>query len=264
MSGSRMLAGKRIAVFAATGQVGAATAGVLAAHGAHLALSGRDNERLQLLADRINREGGEASVSLVDATDPVAVAAHLAGVAADGGLHGAFNAVGRTPAQLGYPARSTELDVGTFLEPYRLIAASTFITTVAAAPLIADSGGGSVVTLSSTLTGGAFANMAALTATCGAIEAMTRSLSGEFAPMGVRVNCVRGDAMPETTTIQETGARQAALTGMDPDTVLSPGPLGRPITARETAEAVAFLLSDTSGGITSQIVTVSGNPMAGG
>jgi 3-oxoacyl-[acyl-carrier protein] reductase len=69
---------------------------------------------------------------------------------------------------------------------------------------------GAIVTLSATLSGMTAANMAGISATCGAIEAMTRSLAGEFGRAGVRVNCVRGSAMPETRTIQETMALRKA------------------------------------------------------
>lgn len=82
---------------------------------------------------------------------------------------------------------------------------------------------------------------------------MTHSLAGEFGPAGVRVNCVRGSGMPETRTIQETGAGVAAL-GRPPS--MSLPPLGRPITVADTASTAAFLASDLASGMTAQIVTV--------
>lgn len=88
------------------------------------------------------------------------------------------------------------------------------------------------MTLSATLSGGTFGYMAGISANCGAIEAMTRSLAGAFGPAGVRVNCVRGDAMPDTRTIQETQAGQAQLADLDPaEMQLPPGPFGRAVTA---------------------------------
>ena len=114
-------------------------------------------------------------------------------------------------------------------------------------------GKGAIVTLSATLSGMAAPHMAALSATCGAVEAMTRSLAGEFGAKGVRVNCVRGSAMPETRTIQETTERQLHLSGQVP----RPNPpLGRPITVAETAATAAFLASDHASGMTGQVVTV--------
>ncbi len=71
---------------------------------------------------------------------------------------------------------------------------------------------------------------------------------------GVRVNCVRGSGMPETRTIQETGAGMMAFSGSMGDMKLPP--LGRPITVSETAATAAFLMSDDARGMTGQVVTV--------
>lgn len=256
---------RNICVFAATGAIGGGTARVLAERGAHVWVSGRDERRAGALADDIVAAGGRATAHGVDATDPKAVDAYLDEVvAAAGSIDGCFNAIGLPPAELGYPARSDDLDIDVFMRPQQVILGSTFLTSRSAARAMTKTGGGSVVTLSATLTGGAYGYMAALSATCGAIEAMTRALSGEYAPQGVRVNCVRGDAMPETTTIQETGMAQAALHGLDAPADMSASPLGRPITVADTAKTVAYLLSDEASGLSSQVVTVSGNALAGG
>jgi 3-oxoacyl-[acyl-carrier protein] reductase len=112
---------------------------------------------------------------------------------------------------------------------------------------------GSIVMLSATLSGMTAQHMAGISAACGAVESLTRALAGDFGPAGIRVNCVRASAMPETRTIQETSAGVIAL-GSPPQMAIPP--LGRPITVTETANAVAFLASDAASGITGQIVTV--------
>jgi NAD(P)-dependent dehydrogenase (short-subunit alcohol dehydrogenase family) len=121
--------------------------------------------------------------------------------------------------------------------------------------------GGAIVTLSATLSGMTAANMAGISAACSAIEGMTRALAGEFGPAGVRANCVRGSAMPETRTIQETVAGQIAVTGKPPAMALPP--LGRPISVDETAKAAAFLASDFASGMTGQVVTVCAGAFVG-
>ena len=261
------LDGAHVLVVGATGGVGSGVARVLASAGAHVHLSSRDGEAAARLAAELVAAGGAADGYAVDATDPVAVREHVAAVLAQAGrLSGAFCAVGSTPEALGYPAVSDDLAPEVFERPFRLIATSTFLVAREAAAAMARTGGGSVVTLSATLSGGSFGFMAALTATCGAVEAMTRALSGEYAPQGVRVSCVRGDAMPETSTIRATGAGIARLTGRGDDGPAGApaGPLGRPLTVAETGRAVAFLLSDASTGISGQVLTVSGSPLAGG
>ncbi len=94
---------------------------------------------------------------------------------------------------------------------------------------------------------------------------MTRSLAAELSPGGVRVNCVRGDAMPETSTIQETLAGTARVLGLDPSEVPPPpdSPLGRPISVTETAATAVFLASGPSSGTTAQVVDVGGRVMRG-
>ncbi len=79
------------------------------------------------------------------------------------------------------------------------------------------------------------------------------------------MNCVRGDAMPETTTIQETMAGTARVLGLAPEEMPTPPrtALGRPLTVAETAGTVAFLLSDLASATTAQVVDVGGQVLPG-
>jgi NAD(P)-dependent dehydrogenase (short-subunit alcohol dehydrogenase family) len=88
----------------------------------------------------------------------------------------------------------------------------------------------------------------------------------EFAPAGVRVNCVRGDAMPDTRTIPLTSAGMAAIAGVPVEVFaqqLPSPPLGRPVSALDTAHTVGFLLSDASAATSAQVVNVASRAMAG-
>jgi 3-oxoacyl-[acyl-carrier protein] reductase len=253
-------------VFAATGAIAGEVARSFARHGAVVHASGRDADALERLRVAITGAGGRAETAVVDATDDRAVADHVRAVAErEGRVDAVFNGIGGRPAELRYPAASATLGREDFLAPQERILWSTFLTTRAATGVMAERGGGSIVTMSASLSGTPIPLMAALSATCGGIEAMSRSLAAEFSPAGVRVNCVRGDAMPETSTIQETMAGQAAIIGVDPaDMPLPPGtPLGRPISVAETAATIAFLASDLSSGTTAQVVDVGGRVMPG-
>ncbi len=148
-----------------------------------------------------------------------------------------------------------------FMIPMQVIAGSTFLTARTVGKYMVQQHSGAIVILSATLSGMAAPNMAGISAACGAVEALTRSLAGEFGPAGVRVNCVRGSGMPETRTIQETFAGQVALTGTPPS--MSLPPLGRPITVAETAATAAFLASDFASGMTGQVVTVCAGAFVG-
>ena len=255
-----ILASKHALVFAATGGIGSEVARTFAREGAHVWLSGRDAARLEALADEIRAAGGAATAETLDATDSAAISAYVDRVAASAGqIDVCFNAIGLPPTELGYPAESATQDRDQFMKPLEVILGSTFLTSRAAA-LVGHLCGGAIVTLSATLSGMTAGFMAGISATCGAIEALTRSLAGEFGHAGVRVNCVRGSAMIETRTIRETSAGLAALGYVQQ--MVAP-PLGRPITIGETAATAAFLASDLASGMTGQVVTVCAGAFVG-
>lgn len=259
------LGSKQAMVFAATGAIGSEVARTFARQGAHVWLSGRNAAALEDIAAGINAAGGSASFAIVDATDSAAVQAYVDRVAAQTGrIDIVFNAIGGHPSDLGYPALSTTQPFEDFMTPLRVILGSTFLTARAAGGHMLRQGSGSIVTLSATLSGMTSGYMAGISAACGAIEALTRSLAGEFGPAGVRVNCVRGSAMPETRTIQETAAGQARVMGISMAGMQLPlPPLGRMITVAETASAAAFLASDAASGMTGQVLTVCAGAFVG-
>lgn len=246
-----ILDGKVVAVFAATGAIGSAVARAALREGATVYASGHRSDAVTALAG----EFPAASWHEVDANDTEAVRSHLdAVIDRSGRLDAVFNGIGARPQELGYPQPAESMGVEEFLLPFRHTVASTYITSSEAALRMADCGGGSVVTLSATLSVMAAARMANLSAACAAIEGLTRSLAGEFGHAGVRVNCVRASAMPATRTIRETSAAQSALSGEAP--AFSPPPLGRPITVDDTADTAVFLMSDLASATTGQVLTV--------
>jgi len=260
------LEGKNALVFAASGAIASEVARTFAREGAVVYLSGRDEHALAQIANGIRAGGGKAETALVDATDPGAVAHYVDTLAETAGsLDIVFNGIGGRPANLGYPAASATQDFDDFLKPLQIILGSTFLTSRAVGRHMMRQNSGAIVMLSATLSGMCAGAMAGISATCGGIEALTRSLAGEFGPAGVRVNCVRGSAMPETRTIQETGSGLAALYGMGPmdAPVGSDTPLRRSITVAETASVAAFLASDAASGMTGQVVTVCAGAFVG-
>ncbi len=243
-----LLQNRHALIHAGNGAIAQGGAREMARQGAAVHLTALRPAELEGFADEI----GAASLSALDATEPRAVRARTEATARDHGVHVAFNGIGGRPASLGYPARSDETPLDGFLIPLARIVGSQFLTAREAARVMAP--GGAILMLSATLSGSGFAYVAGISAACGAVEVMTQSLAAEFGPRSIRVNCIRGSAMPETRTIRETGAGQAALRGA-PMTMGVP-PLGRPITVEETAKAAVFLASDLASGLTAQLVTV--------
>jgi NAD(P)-dependent dehydrogenase (short-subunit alcohol dehydrogenase family) len=249
-------------VFAASGAISQAVARSLAERGATVWLAGRD-DRTAAFAERLRTETpGSIHTALVDATNEDEVARFVSAVRNEAGtVDIAFNGIGGPPAELRYPRRTVEASVEDFMLPIQRIVGSQFLTARECGRVMVEQEHGVILTLSATLSGMTAMNMAGITAACGAIEAMTRALAGDFGPAGVRVNCVRSSALPETRTIQDTFAGQASILG-EPMPMVPP-PLGRPVRLGETAAAVAWLASPEASGITGQVLTVCAGQFVG-
>jgi NAD(P)-dependent dehydrogenase (short-subunit alcohol dehydrogenase family) len=248
-----LLHGQNAVIFGASGAIASQVARRLAAEGAVVWLSARRGVAVEELAKDITESGGQAHAHQVDALTPDAVEAYLKTVAATASVDLVFNGIGAAPAELGYPARSLDQDLDTFLLPMRTIVGSQFLTAREAARHMSDRGTGSIVLISAALSTLKIPHMAGISAACGAVESLTRSLAAEFGPSGIRVNCVRGSAMPETRTIRETRAGHTRL-GSTATPVQNT--LGRPLAVNDTAGAVVFLASSLAAGVCGQVLAL--------
>ena len=154
-------------------------------------LSARRGDAVKQLAEEINGSGGQAHAQEVDALSPDAVEAYLATIAATATVDIVFNGIGVAPTESGYPARSLDQELDSFLGPMRMTVGSQFLTAREAARHMSKRGTGSIVLISSALSRLSIPHQAGTSAASAAVEAMTRSLAAEFGPSGIRVNCVR-------------------------------------------------------------------------
>jgi NAD(P)-dependent dehydrogenase (short-subunit alcohol dehydrogenase family)/3-oxoacyl-(acyl-carrier-protein) synthase len=121
-----------------------------------------------------------------------------------------------------------------------------------AAPLMAVRGRGCIVNISSIGAGMAPRDYLAVGSSKAALEALTRHLAAEFAPMNVRVNTAScslidgevANLFPHADQMKEVTVRNT--------------PLGRLATAEDLAGVVAFLTSEQSGWVTGQVVMADG------
>jgi short-subunit dehydrogenase len=161
---------------------GAAIARTFGAQGYHIHLSARHKDALDHLREGLAADGIEASTHVIDAADPDAVSATVAGLGAIEVL--VYNAAGVTMAT------PTALSVAQFTADLNVSVISALAAAKAAAPAMIKGGRGTIL-----MTGGGFAlrpmaAMASLGVGKAAIRNLAFSLAEELGPMSIRVGTV--------------------------------------------------------------------------
>lgn len=256
-----MLQDKVAVIYGAGGAIGGAVARAFAAEGARVFLTGRALAPVEMVAKDVVAAGGSAAAAQVDALDEQALDRHLRSVIdVAGRVDVSFNAVGIADTGIvGVPL--VELDVEQFALPLATYPTSYFLTARLAARHMVRNGSGVIMRVTALhsrtgipLVGGFGPAMAAL-------EALTRDLSAELAPHGVRVVGLRPQAMPETDTIREAFEPRAAATGMSWEQWqqrLAGRTHGqRLMTLAELASVAAFVASDGASGLTGTTVNLT-------
>ena len=125
-----------------------------------------------------------------------------------------------------------------------------------AAPMMQARGGGAIVNLTSIGAGRVLPNYVVVGASKAALEALTRYLAVELAPMNIVVNAVSAgvvntDALQHFEVMKEWADAGLNLTE-------SRTPAGRLVTAEDVAAVVAFLCSPDAAMIRGQVLLVDG------
>ncbi len=255
-----MLADKVAVIYGAGGAIGGAVARAFASEGAELFVTGRRPGPVDAVAQDVVSAGGCAEAATIDAVDEQAVDRHLQYVIARAGrVDISFNAVGVTDAGiLGVPL--AEMDAGQFARPIATYTMSYFLTARLAARHMIANKSGVIMTVSALparkgtpLNGGYGAAQAAK-------EALTRDLSAELAPSGVRVIGLRPHGMPETATMRDAYEAHAAsrMTWEQfQEYLASTTHPRRVMTLPEVANVAAFMASDKASGMTGTTVNLT-------
>ena len=199
-----MLKDKVAVIYGAGGAIGGAVARAFAREGAKLFLTGRHLAPVEAVAKDIVSAGGSAEAAEVDALDEQAVDEHLQSVIDKAGrVDISFNAVGIPDTKiLGVPL--VELDVEQFSLPITTYTTSYFLTARLAARRMVPNGSGVIMTVTALHSRTGIPLVGGYGPAQAAKEALTRDLSAELAPQGIRVVGLRPQAMPETGTIKES------------------------------------------------------------
>jgi NAD(P)-dependent dehydrogenase (short-subunit alcohol dehydrogenase family) len=256
-----MLQDKVAVIYGAGGAIGGAVGRAFAREGAKVFLTGRRRAPLEAVAEDIVSAGGSAEVSEVDALDEQAVDEHLQSVIDKAGrVDISFNAVGIPDADiLGVPL--VDLDVERFSLAITTYTRSYFLTARLAARRMVANGSGVIMTVTAIpsrtgtpLQGGYPPAMAAK-------EALTRDLSAELAPQGIRVVGLRPHGIPETDTLKEAFEVRAEALGVTWDQwqemLASRAHPRRLSTLEETANTAVFMASDQASGMTGTTVNLT-------
>lgn len=244
------LEGKSIVVTGGAGGIGGAAAKLFAANGASVVVGDVDDAAGAAVVDAIKSDGGAAEYAHCDVGDRAAAAEMVAtAVRSFGGLNGAFNAAGIAGPlhpMVGFPEDWFERILSTNVR-------GMWNSLQAEIPAILETGGGSIVNVSSGLGEVAAPGMSAYVMSKHAVLGITRSSALELATQGIRVNAllpgVVDTAMP---------ANQTADTPEVMDILRASHPMGRIGEPEEIAEAALWLLGDAASFVTGAALAVDG------
>ncbi|NUR30595.1 MAG: SDR family oxidoreductase [Catenulispora sp.] len=224
-----ILQDKIAVVYGGAGTIGEAVARAFAAEGAKVHVTGRSREAAEAVVKDIREKGGRAEAGEVDALDEASIERHLQSVVdQDGRIDVSFNAIGIPDDEIvGKPL--TDISAEQYMRPVLAYTSSYFHTARLAARHMIPRRSGVIMTVTTllphkdtTLNGGYGPAQAAK-------EAMTRDLSAELAPQGIRVVSLRPHGVPEAQSVH----------------------------LKEMATAAVLLASDGAGGLTGTTVNLT-------
>lgn len=250
------LEGKKAIVTGGAGGIGRATSLAFAAEGAAVAVVDLNAEAAEAVAGEIRDAGGTAIAIAADVSSETDIERVVATTVSDlGGIDVVFNNAGiirRTTA--------VETTVEEWDRVFGVNVRAIFLMCKHVVPIMAASGGGSIVNTGSGwgLKGGGQA--ISYCASKGAVVNMTRALAIDHGPQGIRVNSVNpGDV--DTGMLRD----EAKQLGQDQAGFLAEAadrPLQRMGQPREIAAAVVWLASDESSYVTGSALVVDGGGIA--
>ncbi|MFP5501575.1 MAG: SDR family NAD(P)-dependent oxidoreductase [Candidatus Sericytochromatia bacterium] len=243
------LTGRVALVTGAARPLGTEIAQLLARRGAVLALQAHgDMDAVTRLASRVIEAGGQATVFAADMTDAAAVQRMV---------DEAYRQLGRLDILINADEWVSEgLLLNITPEDWQAAFSrnvhGAFYAIQAAARYMLLDRRGRIVTIAGVAASRPQRGQAAFAAAKAAVSAMTRAFALEFASKHITINAVAPGAIAEADAPGEAPRVPEAARWIEQI------PLGRPATAAEIAEMVAFLASDDASYITGETIPVDG------
>lgn len=240
-----LLSGQSALISGGGSGIGKATAWLFARLGAQVIISGRDEQKLASACEGITQAGYAASYKLFDIRDPEAVAANMDALFANGGIDILINNAGGqfSQAAIDFTPNGWKSVIDNNLN-------GTWFMMQAAAQRWRDAGQvGNIINIVTVIDKG----MPDLAHTCAARAGViyaSKTVSVEWAPHNIRVNCVApGVIDSEGMKVYPDEAR--AQFHMS-------NPMKRPGSVWDIAQACAYLASDASNFTTGEVMTLDG------
>ena len=245
------LSGKTAVVIGGSSVLGGAMADALAAHGAAVALVGRDADRLAAVRERVVQagDGNNAEVFRADVTSRDDLRRVRDGVLSwTGRVDILLNSVGVNSATPFFSLTDDEWD-----DIMRVNARSVMQTCQIFGESMATAGnGGSIINISSVSSGPPLSRVFTYSASKASVDNMTQFLARELAPQRIRVNAIIPGFFPAVQN-------RKILTPERTEAILGHTPLGRFGEPEELRGAVVWLASErASGFVTGALIRVDG------
>jgi NAD(P)-dependent dehydrogenase (short-subunit alcohol dehydrogenase family) len=197
----------------------------------------------------------------VDALDEQAVDRHHQSVIDKAGrVDVSFNAIGIPNTKLqGVPL--VDLDIKQFSLPIATYARSYFLTARLAARRMVPNRSGVIMTVTSVPPRTGIPLMGGVGPAMSTVEQITRNLSAELAPQGIRVVGLQPQGMPEFGTIKEVFGLHAKAWGITweqaHELIAGKTHVRRLTTLAEMANMAVFMASDKASAMTGTVVNLS-------
>jgi 3-oxoacyl-[acyl-carrier protein] reductase len=252
------LDGKCALIAGGSSGLGLSAAKELAAEGAHVAICGRDPERLAAAESTIKATAsGRVHASQVDITDRAAAARWADEVAADfGALHIVLVSGGSPPF-----GPATTFGPDAYAEAIGQVLLPAVALTEAALPHLKAAGWGRLLYLASETACAPVPELALSGVTRAALVRFAQAVAAEAGRDGITVN-VLAPGNTRTPPMERLGGRLAAQTGTDLETQLQAmghhNAIGRLARPEEIAAMATFLASERASYITGGVHLIDG------